>query len=213
MRAARLPSKTALFDAARRWDVAATKALLTAAPELVDATDASGRNALHIACSTRPDALALGEASGIRTATTLLDAGAPLEASVPARGADQSDMTPLWFAAARGENIPLVRFLIRRGADASVALWAAVWQDDVAMMRTLLAAKPRLNLTANGETPLFYAARLKRLKTLDLLIRAGSDPSVPGPKGQDTVAIARQRKLPAAVIERMEALAAQPAGS
>ena len=60
----------------------------------------------------------------------------------------------------------------------------------------LLAAKPRLNLIAHGETPLFYAARLKRLKTLALLIEAGADPSIPDRQGRDAVAIARARRLP-----------------
>jgi hypothetical protein len=39
----RSPSKTALFDAAKRWDIAAVKTILMAAPALVDASDARGR--------------------------------------------------------------------------------------------------------------------------------------------------------------------------
>ena len=76
--------------------------------------------------------------------------------------------TPRWYAVSRGENLPLVRFLLGRGADASYSLWAAVWRDDPVLCRELLNANPRLNLRAHGETPIFYAARLKRLKTLDL---------------------------------------------
>jgi hypothetical protein len=40
----------------------------------------------------------------------------------------------------RGENLPLVRFLPKRGADASYSLWAAVWRDDAVLCRDLLAA-------------------------------------------------------------------------
>jgi hypothetical protein len=67
----------------------------------------------------------------------------------------------------------------------------------------LLAAKPRLNLKAHGETPIFYAARLKRLKTLDLLIKAGADPAIPDRHGRDAAAIARARRLPRDIISRM----------
>jgi uncharacterized protein len=82
-------------------------------------------------------------------------------------------------------------------------LWAAVWRDDAMLCRALLAAKPRLNLRAHGETPIFYAARLKRLKTLDLLIKAGADPSILDTRGRDAVDIARARRLPKDVIERL----------
>lgn len=123
--------------------------------------------------------------------------------------ADEGDFraTPVWYAVARGENLPLVRFLLKRGGDASYSLWAAVWRDDSTMMRELLKAKPRLNLRAHGETPLFYAARLQRLKTLDLLITAGADPTIVDDRGRDAVEIARARRLPAPFIERLVALA------
>jgi uncharacterized protein len=44
---AKPPSKTALFEAARRWDAGGVKAMLKAAPALVAATDPKGRMALH----------------------------------------------------------------------------------------------------------------------------------------------------------------------
>jgi uncharacterized protein len=112
---------------------------------------------------------------------------------------------------ARGENLPLVRFLLRRGADPSYSLWAAVWRDDAVMCRALLEAKPRLDLRAHGEPPLFYAARLKRLQTLDLLIAAGADPSIADDAGRDAVEIARLRRLPAEIIARLAQLRAQAA--
>jgi ankyrin repeat protein len=104
---------------------------------------------------------------------------------------------------ARGENLPLVRFLLERGADASTSLWAAVWRDDEAICGELLKSKPRLNLRAHGETPIFYAARLKRLKTLDLLIEAGADPAIADDKGRDAIDIARARRLPMSAMERL----------
>lgn len=125
----------------------------------------------------KPGTNMLGEPNGIKTVTVLLKAGANLEIEVP-MGEDEGDFraTPLWYAAARGENLPLVRFLLKNGADARYSLWAVVWLDDDALCRQLLKSKPRLNLRAHGETPIFYAARLRRLKTLVLLIEAGADP-------------------------------------
>ena len=149
----------------------------------------------------------LGEPNGIKTATALLDAGAGLEVEVP-MNEDEGDFraTPLWYAAARGENLPLVRFLLKRGADASYSLWAAVWRDDDVLCRELLKGKPRLDLRAHGETPIFYAARLKRLKTLDLLIKAGADPSITDNRGRNAVDIARARHLPKDFLDRLTRL-------
>ena len=108
--------------------------------------------------------------------------------------------------SSRGENVPLVKFLLKRGGDASYSLWTAVFRDNAELMRALLAARPRLNLRAHGETPIFYAARLQRLKTLDLLIAAGADPSIKDDRGRDAVDIAKARRLPKDVIAGLEKL-------
>lgn len=44
------------------------------------------------------------------------------------------------------------------------------------------------------------------LLTLGLLIDAGADRSIPDLRGRDCVAIARERRLPKDIIERLEAL-------
>ena len=202
----RSPSKSTLFAAAKNWDASAVKAIVEAAPDLITASDPKGRLALHLACAIKP-AAALGEANGIGTATVLLDAGADLESVVP-MDEDEGDFraTPLWYAVARGENLPLVRFLLQRGADASYSLWAAVWRDDAELCRELLTARPRINLRAHGETPIFYAARLKRLKTLDLLIKAGADPMIPNSHGKNALDVAHERRLPKQFIQRLSVL-------
>ncbi len=203
---ARPPSKTALFEAARRWDADAVRSILKAAPELASAADLRGRTALHVACAVTPNK-SLGEPDGIKTVTALLAAGADLEAAVP-MDEDEGDFraTPLWYALSRGRNLALARFLLKRGADASYSLWTVVFQDDAVACRELLKARPRLNLRAHGETPIFYAARLRQLKTLELLIAAGADPTVPDARGRDAVDIARARRLPQRVIGRLEEL-------
>ena len=53
---------------------------------------------------------------------------------------DEGDFraTPLWFAVARGENLPLAQFLLERGADPGYSLWAVVWRDHECFCRALL---------------------------------------------------------------------------
>jgi ankyrin repeat protein len=204
----RRPSKTALFNAAKTWDAPAVAALLTQAPALAHAIDAKGRTALHIACGVDRARLGLGEAHGLKTAAALLKAGADLEAVqiIPDDGED-FPATALWYAASWGANPKLVDFLLARGAKADHCLWAIVWRDDAAMMKAVLKTKPRLDIKGDGETALFYAARLKRLKTLGLLIEAGADPNIKDAKGRTAVEIAKARRLPKDYIVRLEALA------
>ena len=199
-------SKTAWFAAVQRWDAVGAAIILAASRDLLAARDAKGRQAIHLACAVKPGGARLVEEAGLLTVTMLLEAGAGLESAVP-MPEDEGDFraTPLWYAAARGENLALVHYLLRRGADASPPLWAAVWRDDAVLLGALLEAKPRLDLRAHGETPLFYAARLKRLKTLDLLIAAGADPAIPDDHGRKAIEIARARRLPKTFIERLAA--------
>jgi ankyrin repeat protein len=198
------PTKTALFEAAKAWDAATAETLLAASPDLARATDPKGRTALHLACAVKPGSPTTREPNGLRTVAALLQAGAGLEAEVPT-DEDEGDFraTSLWYAVARGENLPLVRLLLARGADASYSLWAAVWRDDDVVCRELLKNGPRLDLKAHGETPIFYAARLKRLKTLNLLLEAGADPTIGDDAGRDALDIARARGLPKNLLDRL----------
>jgi uncharacterized protein len=198
----RRPSKTALFNAAKAWDAAAVEALLAVAADLAQATNPKGRTALHLACGVKPTSRTTGDPHGLKTVAALLDAGAVLETAAPADEGDHRS-TPLWFAVAWGENLPLVQMLLKLGADPSYSLWAVVWRDDDVFCRELLMKNPRLDLRAHGETPIFYAARLKRLKTLDLLIEAGADPTIADDKGRDAIDIARARRLPKNLIDRL----------
>jgi uncharacterized protein len=206
------PSKTALFNAAKTWDAATVTALLKDAKELVHATDPKGRTALHIACGVEQGARALGEEHGLKTVGALLKAGADLHAVQAIRDGDEDfSATAVWWAASWGKNPKLVDFLLTRGAIADNCLWAIVWRDDAEMMKRVLKTKPRLDLKGEGETAIFYAARLQRLKTLDLLIKARADPNIRDVKGRTTVEIAKARRLPKEIIARLEALAAEKA--
>lgn len=123
----RPPSKSALFLAAKAWNASVIKAIVGVSPNLVAASDPKGRLALHLAFGVRPGAESLGEPYGIETVSLLLDAGSNLESIVPmAEVEGDFRATPLWYAVARGQNLPLVRFLLQRGGDASYSLWAAV---------------------------------------------------------------------------------------
>jgi hypothetical protein len=103
-----MPSKTALFETSKAY-AAAVEALLAAAPDLAQVADPKGRTALYLARSVKPSGLAIDEPNGLRTVAALLKAGTDLEVEAP-MDEDEGDFraTPLWYAVAWGENLPLV---------------------------------------------------------------------------------------------------------
>jgi len=199
------PSKTATFEAAKRWDVKSLTALLSSAPDLIDATDPRGRKALHIACSVKPGTRGTMEPKGIRTVSALLRRGADLHDYVPLEEG-RFKATPVWYAVAHGDNLALVKMLLRRGARADNCLYAAVWNDNAAVLREVLKTTPSINDAQAGEPVIVSAIRWRKLKTLDALIDAGADLSFRDANGRDVIFHARRKKLPAPVLARLEAL-------
>ena len=197
------PSKTVLFSAATFWDAPLVRRLLEAAPDLITATDRRGRNALHQACAVKPGKPGTREPNGIRTMTTLLECGADVHGFVPLDNGTFKG-TPAWYAVAHGDNLPLVRMLLKRGADVSNCLFAAAWNDNAAMLRELLKTNPPLDALGEGEPVITFAIRWRRMQAVEALIRAGADASVQDARGRDAVFHARAKKLPERLIARLE---------
>ncbi len=200
------PSKTAWFHAAQSWDYHRVKEVLREAPELAAATNPRGLNALHLACGVRPEKPGLHEASGIRTVTALLDAGIDIE-SIAFKDDDGSEWraNAVWFAVGNGQNLPLVRFLLKRGGDPSYSLFAVLWGYKPEFARELVKYKPRMNLRGvDGRTVLHAAVNPNRLEVLNLYLDAGADPWVKDKLGITPLDLAKKRRVPVEIIERME---------
>lgn len=200
------PSKTALFNAAQSWDHLQVKELLRQAPELLAATNPKGSNALHIACAVRPGKQGLQEENGIQTVTALLDAGIDIE-SVAFSDNDGSEWraNAVWFAVGTGQNLPLVRFLLKRGGDPAYSLFSVLWGYKPEFARELVKYKPRMNLRDGaGRTVLHAAANPNRLEVLNLYLDAGADPSAKDNLGITPLDLAKKRRVPKDIIERME---------
>src|SRR3954463_3883061 len=163
------PSKTALFNAAKHWDADTLARLLSAAPNLMAATDSRGRNALHVACSVKPKTTGTLEPHGIRTVNTLFAHGADLHAHVPLENGTFR-ATPVWYAVAHGDNLPLVKMLLKRGARVDNCFYAVVWNDNAEMLREILKTHPPIDDRRESEPVIVSAVRWRKLKTLEVLM-------------------------------------------
>lgn len=200
------PSKTAWFNAAKLWDVVTLKALLKEAPSLLEATDVKGLNALHMACTVKPGKGGTHEANGLKTVAALLEAGIDIE-SVAFTDPDGGDWqaNAVSFATGRGENLPLVKYLLKRGGDPSYSLFSVLWGYKPEFARELVKYKPRMNLRGgDGSTVLHAAVVPHRLEVLKLYLDAGADPLIKNNAGVTPLDLARKRRLPKELIERME---------
>jgi ankyrin repeat protein len=202
------PSKTAWFNAVRSWDCRRVKEVLREAPELLAATNPKGLNALHLACAVRPGKPGLYEENGIRTVTALLDAGIDIE-GVAFRDDEGGEWraNAVWFAVGQGQNLPLLRFLLKRGGDPSYSLFAVLWGYKPEFARELVKYKPRMNLRdGKGRTVLHAAVNPNRLEVMNLYLDAGADPWIEDQLGITPLDLARKRRVPREIIERMEKL-------
>lgn len=190
-----------MFEAAKRWDAVKVSQLAGETPDLVNATDARGRTALHL-CAGQPvkDENDPATAS-IETAKALIRAGAKINAihEIPDDG-DIFPATPLWHAVARGKNLPLVKALLGAGANPDNCLWASVWANDARLVKVLLKAGARTELKFDGETPLLYAARLGRELVIPDLLRANASVKTKDSKGMTPLDYALKKRLSDAVI-------------
>jgi ankyrin repeat protein len=200
------PSKTAWFQAVQSWDYRRVKEVLREAPELLAATNPKGWNALHMACAVRPGKPGLHEENGIKTVTALLDAGIDIE-SVAFRDDDGGEWraNAVWFAVGRGQNLPLMQFLLKRGGDPTYSLFSVLWGYKPEFARELVEYKPRMNLRGgDGRTVLHAAVNPNRLEVLNLFLDAGADPRIEDKLGLTPLDLAKKRRLPKEIIERME---------
>lgn len=195
-------SKTALARAARAWDAVTVARILDADRGLVDVEDRSQRTPLQLCAAIdlrgRPDRIA----DCLATASVLIDAGATVDhRRVVLDDGEPFPMTALWYAVGYGHNHSLASWLLERGADPAWCLWAAVWNNDAAMVGLLLDAGAPLDAKVHGDTPLVYAARLGRAGPVQLLVHAGASLDACDRHGRTPEQLARSARLPDTLVQ------------
>lgn len=172
-------SKTRLFQAIKALDVDAVVALIEATPELLQATDDRRRNPLHFLCGLPADPKTSGRSLAL--ARRLLDAGLDVNAPAFVEGAFQA--TPLWYAISRGGNLPLARFLLKRGSTPENSLWAAGFAENLEAIDLLVKSGAALDPVTEDETPFLGAIKWSRFRAAERLLRHGANVNFQNSKG------------------------------
>jgi len=174
-------SKTRLFNAIKSLDVEAVSALLDSHPELAKAKDDRRRNALHFLCGL--PASDKTETRSLALARLLLDRGFDVNEPAFVEEGGAFKATPLWYALSRGRNLPLAKFLLKRGSTPENCLWTAAFDDNVEAIDLLVKAGARLDPVVEDETPFLSAIKWSRFKAAERLLRHGANVNFQNSKG------------------------------
>jgi hypothetical protein len=174
-------SRTKLSDLVRHFRWKEVRAVVRDYPALLGYRDERGRNWLHQVASVNVKKPKRSAAASVKTAGVLLDAGIDVNDPAFVEG-NNFKATPLWFAIAFGENLPLAHFLIHEGSSPDYCLWAAVNRDSPPSIRLLLDHGARI--PSNPDASLLMAAILwnKFVAAKELLL-LGLDPNFRDDKG------------------------------
>jgi ankyrin repeat protein len=172
-------SRTRLFAALKALDAEEVARLLEAQPDLLRVVDDRRRNPLHFLCGLPADPKI--SARALALARRLLDAGLDVNAPAFTEGAFQA--TPLWYAIARGRNLPLARLLLKRGSTPENALWAAAFAQDVEAIDLLVRSGASLDPVTEDETPFLTAIKWSRFAGAERMLHHGADVNFQNSKG------------------------------
>ena len=191
-----MASRTKPVEAVRELRAADVATALRESPGLLGWRDERGRNLLHVCCGVNVHDRGRMPRDAIRTAGVLLAAGLDLDREAFREGSWRA--TPLWYAIARGRNLPLAKHLLGRGADPNHCLWAAGFNDDIAAIRLLLAhgADPDFR-DSRGMTALHYMLRKSSApEHFAMVVRHGARGDVENADGETAAALLARKRDP-----------------
>lgn len=188
-------SKTRLFEAVKVLDLAATRKILDAKPELLRVWDDRGRNLLHVACSVEPEDVGKPESAGVRMVAYLLDRGLDIEEE---GGAGRDLCRPIWFATAKGRNAALVKYLLDRGAKPT-GLYAAGWWQDIKILNMLIDAGANVEEVV-GVTPFLACWGWQRFEAAKVLALKGANVNVQDERGRTALYIGVEKEYDPALL-------------
>lgn len=162
-----------LFTASALNDVDQIRSQLT--HQSATTLDSQGYSPLHYVSVSGMWRLAGADDQAIACARFLLNAGVAVDVvyNIP-DGSEVFSATPLWFAITHSENNTLVEYLLSKGADPNVAVFAATYRGDMGILELLDTCGVNWNQRFDGNTPIMELFRYRRTKLVPWLLAHGA---------------------------------------
>jgi uncharacterized protein len=175
-------SKTKLTELVKQFRAKEVDQAIAEKPDLLAVRDERGRNWLHLCCGVNPRRAKLEADDSVKTAEVLLRHGLDINQEAFTEGDWKA--TPLWFSIARGENLGLVEFLLRRGSNPNYCLWAAAFVENIEAIRLLVRNGANVNdPSVVEESPFISAIKWSHFKAAGELLKLGADVNYRDPAG------------------------------
>jgi uncharacterized protein len=175
-------SKTRLSELVKAFRSKEVEDALAERPDRLSTRDERGRNWLHLCCGVNPKRAKLAPEDSVKTAEVLLRRGLDINQEAFTEGAWKA--TPLWFAVARGENLMLAEFLLKRGSNPNYCLWAAAFVENIEAIRLLIRHGANVNDPSDlQESPFLSAIKWSHFKAAEELLKLGADVNYQDPAG------------------------------
>jgi ankyrin repeat protein len=197
-------SKTSFLEAVRNWEAKEVSEALRQRPEFASVTDSRGRTPLHV-CANRALRSTSESASAVATAKALVKAGADVNAVQPIP--DDGEIfraTALWYALAWGRNRTLASYLLKCKANPNHCMFALVYADDLTSAKLVKRHGAKIDEVFDGETPLIYAARHRRDKFVEWLLKEGANPNFRDRRGLSALHHAVRRRLSDSTLRALQ---------
>ena len=174
-------SKTAMTALVRDFRWKEIDEALAENPDLLSVRDERGRNWLHLCCSVSLKNRKSKANDSVRSAEVLLRRGLHINHEAFTEGDWKA--TPLWYAIARGQNLALAEYLLKRGSTPNYCLWAAAFNNDLEAVRLLVRHGAKVNDSFENETPFLSAIKTSHFRSAEELLKLGSDVNYQDSKG------------------------------
>jgi uncharacterized protein len=195
-------SRTRMDELVRGHRWAEVKAGIEANPALLAVRQGKGANWLHICCRVKPKGTI---EDSIRTADVLLE---HYGIDDPSFTEGEWKATPVWHCTANS-NTALARHLLERGASPHHSLFAACYNNDLEMIRLLIAHGAMLEEVTEQATPVLDAVKFSRFLGAEALLKAGANPDWVDPKGRTSLHIMLSKGTPPEHFEMFVAAGAR----
>jgi uncharacterized protein len=174
-------SKTRLTALVKEFEWKDVDRALAERADLLSVRDDRGRNWLHLCCGVNPKRAKLKPEDSVKTAEVLLAHGLDINQEAFCEG--EWKATPLWFAIARGENLMLAKFLLKRGSSPNYCLWAASFVENLEAIRLLVRHGATVDDPSGEESPFLFAIKWSHFKSAEELLKLGADVNYRDPAG------------------------------